>query len=108
MSGAKSIENLAGEIGLLQKPEIRGILSSDTVKHISSSRVHYEESLQNCERICGLSRIVRSLVIPSLENIVTWHERDLTQSSAERFIIPQACILVDDMLQQMGNIIASL
>jgi adenylosuccinate lyase len=51
---------------------------------------------------------VRSLVIPSLENIVTWHERDLTQSSAERFITPEACILVDYMLYMMNTVISGL
>jgi adenylosuccinate lyase len=61
-----------------------------------------------CERVCGLARIVRSLVIPALENVVTWHERDLTQSSAERFILPEACILVDYMLLSMSTVIANL
>jgi adenylosuccinate lyase len=105
---AASIENLAAGILGLQRSENKEISSLDNEKHISSSRVLFEQNLKNCERICGFSRIVRSLVIPSLENIVTWHERDLTQSSAERFTIPQACILVDDMLQQMSNTIASL
>jgi len=61
-----------------------------------------------CERVCGLARIVRSLVVPALENVVTWHERDLTQSSAERFILPETCILVDYMLFLMTNIVANL
>jgi len=51
---------------------------------------------------------MRSLVVPALENIPTWHERDLTQSSAERFIIPEACILTDYMLSLITNIIANL
>ena len=61
-----------------------------------------------CERVCGLSKVVRSLVAPALENNVTWHERDLTQSSAERFIIPEACILTDYMLVLMADIISRL
>jgi adenylosuccinate lyase len=55
-----------------------------------------------------LARIVRGLVVPALENVVTWHERDLTQSSAERFIIPEACILVDYMLFLMSDIVGNL
>jgi adenylosuccinate lyase len=47
-------------------------------------------------------------VIPALENVITWHERDLTQSSAERFIIPEVCILVDHVLSLMTNVIANL
>jgi adenylosuccinate lyase len=55
-----------------------------------------------------LAKIVRSVVAPALENIKTWHERDLTQSSTERFVIPQACILVDYMLSLMSSILAGL
>ena len=61
-----------------------------------------------CERVCGLAKIVRSLVVPALENVPTWHERDLTQTSSERFIIPEACILVDYMLYLMTNILTGL
>jgi adenylosuccinate lyase len=61
-----------------------------------------------CERVSGLAKVMRSLVVPALENIPTWHERDLTQSSAERFIIPEACILTDYMLNLMTNIIEDL
>jgi len=61
-----------------------------------------------CERVSGLAKIMRSLVVPALEDIPTWHERDLTQSSAERFIIPEACILIDYMLVLMMNILANL
>lgn len=56
------------------------------------------EALDACRTVCGLARFVRSLLIPALENISIRHEQDLTQSSSERFIIPQACILVDYML----------
>jgi len=51
---------------------------------------------------------MRSLVIPAFEDVPTWHERDLTQTSAERFIIPEACILVDYMLYLMTNILDGL
>jgi adenylosuccinate lyase len=61
-----------------------------------------------CERVSGLAKIMRSLVVPALENVPTWHERDLTQSSAERFIIPEACILTDYMLVLMTNILKNL
>lgn len=61
-----------------------------------------------CERVCGLAKIVRGLVVPALENVQTWHERDLTQSSAERFILPESCILVDYMLVLMTDIVSGL
>ena len=63
---------------------------------------------ETCERLCGLARIVRSQVVPALENVLTWHERDLTQSSAERFIIPETCILVEYMLFLMKDVVANL
>jgi adenylosuccinate lyase len=61
-----------------------------------------------CEKVCGLAKIVRGLVVPALENVQTWHERDLTQSSAERFVLPEACILVDYMLALMTDIVSKL
>ena len=53
-----------------------------------------------CERISGLARVVRGNVIPALENISLWHERDLTHSSVERVILPDSSILVHYMLNQ--------
>ena len=55
-----------------------------------------------------MARIVRSLALPAMENVVTWHERDLTQSSAERFIFPEACILTDYLLDLITSVIANL
>jgi adenylosuccinate lyase len=60
------------------------------------------------ERLCGLARLVRSMVIPALENIPTWHERDLTNSSVERVILPDASILTDYILRQFAAIVRGL
>ena len=68
----------------------------------------HKRNPETCERVCGLARIVRSLSIPAMEDIVTWHERDLTQSSAERFLIPEACIVTDYVLSLMVAILANL
>jgi adenylosuccinate lyase len=68
----------------------------------------HKRNPETCERICGLARIARSLVVPALEDVTTWHERDLTQSSAERFVFPEICILTDYMLFLMNNIIDNL
>ncbi|MEM2562019.1 MAG: lyase family protein, partial [Candidatus Bathyarchaeia archaeon] len=106
---ASSLENFATEIRELQRPEIGELYEPFEIsKQVGSSTMPHKRNPEKCERICGLARIVRSLVIPALENVVTWHERDLTQSSAERFIIPEAFILVDYMLHLMTNIIAGL
>ncbi|MGB9853800.1 MAG: adenylosuccinate lyase [Candidatus Bathyarchaeales archaeon] len=106
---ASSLENFATEIRELQRPEIGELFESfEEEKQVGSSTMPHKRNPETCERICGLARIVRSLVIPALENVTTWHERDLTQSSAERFIIPEACILTDYLLFLMSNIVANL
>jgi len=68
----------------------------------------HKQNPETCERVCGLARIVRSLSTPAFEDMITWHERDLTQSSAERFILPESNILLDYMLSLMCNIVANL
>lgn len=106
---AASLENFAVEIRELQRPEI-GELSEpfEKAKQVGSSTMPHKRNPETCETVCGLARIVRSLVVPELENVITWHERDLTQSSAERFVIPETCILTDHMLVKMISIISGL
>jgi adenylosuccinate lyase len=106
---ASSLENFATEIRELQRPEIGELFESfEAGNQVGSSTMPHKRNPEICERICGLSRIVRSLVVPSLENVVTWHERDLTQSSAERFILPEACIIVDYILALMIDVVSHL
>jgi len=106
---AASLENFATEIRELQRPEIGELFEAfEEKKQVGSSTMPHKRNPETCERICGLSRIIRSLSIPSIENIVTWHERDLTQSSTERFIFPEACILVDYLLYLMIKVINNL
>ena len=106
---ASTLDNFATEIRELQRPEIGELFEFFEVeKQVGSSTMSHKRNPELCERVCGLARIVRSLVIPALENVVTWHERDLTQSSAERFILPETCILADYMLFLMTNIVANM
>ncbi|MEM3702820.1 MAG: adenylosuccinate lyase [Candidatus Bathyarchaeia archaeon] len=106
---ASSLENFATEIRELQRPEIGELFEPfEAERQVGSSTMPHKRNPETCERVCGLARVARSLTVPALENVVTWHERDLTQSSAERFIIPEACILVDYMLFLMHNIVANL
>ncbi|NWF87059.1 adenylosuccinate lyase [Candidatus Bathyarchaeota archaeon] len=106
---ASTLDNFATEIRELQRPEIGELFERFEVeKQVGSSTMPQKRNPELCERVCGLARIARSLVIPALENVVTWHERDLTQSSVERFILPETCILVDYMLFLMTNIVADL
>jgi adenylosuccinate lyase len=106
---ASSLENFATEIRELQRPEIGELFESfEAEKQVGSSTMPHKRNPETCERVCGLARIVRSLVVPALEDVTTWHERDLTQSSAERFIFPEACILVDYLLFLMSDIVVNL
>ena len=106
---ATSLENFATEIRELQRPEIAEVFESfEAKKQVGSSTMPHKQNPEICERVCGLARIVRSLEMPALEDMVTWHERDLTQSSAERFILPESSILLDYILSLMVNIVANL
>jgi adenylosuccinate lyase len=106
---ASTLDNFATEIRELQRPEIAELFEPfEKARQVGSSTMPHKRNPITCERICGLAKVMRSLVLPALENIPTWHERDLTQSSAERFIIPEACILLDYMLMLMTKIIANL
>jgi adenylosuccinate lyase len=106
---ACTLDNIATEIRELQRTEIGELFEPfKKEKQVGSSTMPHKRNPELCERICGLARILRSLVVPVLENIATWHERDLTQSSAERFIIPEACILTDYILVLITGILKNL
>jgi len=106
---ASSLDKFATEIRNLQRPEIAELAEPfEFDKQIGSSAMPHKKNPIICENICSLAKIIRSLVIPALENVVTWHERDLTQSASERFIIPEAFILLDHMLINMIYVLSKL
>lgn len=106
---ASTLDKIATEIRELQRTEIAEVYEPfERGKQVGSSTMPHKRNPELCERVSGLAKVMRSLVIPALENIPTWHERDLTQSSSERFIIPEACILVDYMLYLMTHILSNL
>lgn len=106
---ASSLDNIATEIRELQRPEIAELFEAfEHKKQVGSSTMPHKRNPELCERICGLAKVLRGLVAPSLENVATWHERDLTQSSSERFIIPEACIVLDHMLFLAIDVLTNL
>jgi len=106
---ASTLEKFATEIRELQRPEIGELQEAFDVKtQVGSSTMPHKVNPIYAERVCGLAKTVRGLVIPALENIPTWHERDLTQSSSERVIIPTAFILLDYMLALMIRLLSGL
>jgi len=106
---ASTLDKIATEIRELQRTEIGEVSEPfEREKQVGSSTMPHKRNPEICERVSGLAKIMRSLTVPALENIPTWHERDLTQSSAERFIIPETCILTDYMLALTVNVLTYL
>jgi adenylosuccinate lyase len=106
---ASTLDNIASEIRELQRPEIAEAFEAfEQKKQVGSSTMPHKRNPMISERICGLAKLLRSLVSPALENVTTWHERDLTQSSCERFVIPEECILIDYMLILMIKVLKGL
>ena len=106
---AGSLDKFATEIRNLQRPEINELAEPFEVgKQVGSSTMPQKRNPWRSENISSLAKIERSLVAPALESIVTWHERDLTQSASERFVIPEAFILIDHVLDSMIRILSGL
>ncbi len=105
---ASSIEQFATEIRNLQRTEIAEVEEPFRARQRGSSAMPHKRNPIRSERLCGLARLVRSMVIPALENIATWHERDLTNSSVERVILPEPSILTDYILRQFASLVRGL
>jgi adenylosuccinate lyase len=106
---ASSLEKMATEIRNLQRTEIDEVEESfDVEKQVGSSTMAQKRNPVLSENICGLARIVRAMLVPSFENMIMWHERDLTNSSAERITLPHACILTDDIIQKSCKLFSNL
>src|SRR5213083_1346805 len=105
---AASLEKFCTEVRNLQRTEIAEVAEAFEAKQVGSSTMAQKENPVASENVCSLARIVRSLVTPALENIPLWHERDLTNSAAERIILPHACVLIDEMLAKTTEIFRTL
>jgi adenylosuccinate lyase len=96
---ASTLDKMALEIRNLQRTEIKELGESfDPDKQVGSSTMPHKMNPITAERICGISRVVMAYVSTALQNNPLWHERDLTNSSAERIILPESCILTDYIL----------
>ncbi len=105
---AASAEKIAKEIRNLQRTEIAEVFESFHKKQVGSSTMPQKRNPHKSERICSLSRIVRSAVAPAMENIALEHERDLTNSAAERVIFPESFMLTDYLLRQLDEVLSGL
>ncbi|MCX7785796.1 MAG: adenylosuccinate lyase [candidate division WOR-3 bacterium] len=105
---AAGLERIATEIRNLQRTEIGELAEPFGKAQRGSSAMPHKKNPIICERICSLARLVRSYVPVGLENVVQWHERDLTNSANERIIIPSATSLVHYMIIQLNKVLAGL
>ncbi|MBO6272192.1 adenylosuccinate lyase [bacterium] len=105
---ASVIEQIATEIRHLQRTEVREVEEGFSKKQKGSSAMPHKKNPVLSENLCGLARVVRNNVNTAMENIVLWHERDISHSSAERIIFPDSLILVDFMLNRLTNIFSNL
>ncbi|MBI2234054.1 MAG: adenylosuccinate lyase [Micavibrio aeruginosavorus] len=105
---ASSIENLAIEIRHLQRSEVREAEEYFSPGQKGSSAMPHKRNPVLSENLTGLARIVRSNVMPALENVALWHERDISHSSAERVIAPDSCMALDFSLVRLTGIIDRL
>jgi len=105
---ASSLEKFATEIRGLQRTEVGEVAEPFAPGQQGSSAMPHKRNPELAERVCGLARVVRSAALPALENVVLWHERDISHSSVERIILPDACLALDYMLRTFTHIMEGL
>ena len=102
------LERMALEIRNLQRTEVREIFEPFGVGQKGSSAMPHKRNPIKCERICGMSRLLRGYALTSMENIALWHKRDISHSSTERVIWPDAFNIAVFMLRSMKKILSGL
>ena len=105
---AASLEKFATEIRNLQRTDIAEVEEPFRKGQRGSSSMPHKRNPVKCEQIAGLARLVRGFLIPALENVTLWHERDISHSSVERVTLPDATILLDYMLDRFRTILEGL
>ncbi len=103
-----TLEKIATEIRHLQKTEVLEAEEFFSKGQKGSSAMPHKRNPITCERIAGLSRVLRGNALAGMENVALWHERDITHSSVERIVIPDSCILLDFMLHETTKVIDTL
>jgi adenylosuccinate lyase len=105
---ASSLERLATEVRHLQRTEVGEAEEHFTAGQKGSSAMPHKRNPVLSENLCGLARMVRAGVVPAMENVALWHERDISHSSVERFIAPDATITLDFALVRAAGLIEKL
>ena len=105
---ATSLERFATEIRHLARTEVREVEEPFAAGMKGSSAMPHKRNPKVAERICGLARVVRANALVGMENVPLWHERDISQSSAERMVLPDSFLALDYMLDRFHWIVAGL
>ncbi|MEM0063767.1 MAG: adenylosuccinate lyase [Metallosphaera sp.] len=102
-----SMDRFSIEVRELMRPEI-GEVAEGVGNRVGSSTMPHKENPVTAEKIGGLAKVLRGLVLSEMENIPLWHERDLTNSSSERFIISHAFLIIDEMIDSFNELLSNL
>src|SRR5881398_2986667 len=105
---AGTLERIATEIRHLQRSEISEAFEPFGKEQKGSSAMPHKRNPVLTERVCGLARVVRGNLVTAFENTALWHERDISHSSAERVVFPDACAAVDFMAVEMTKVLQGL
>ncbi|MCX8100847.1 MAG: adenylosuccinate lyase [Geminicoccaceae bacterium] len=105
---ASAIERLATEIRHLQRTEVGEAEEFFHAGQKGSSAMPHKRNPVLSENLCGLARMIRASIVPALENVVLWHERDISHSSVERVMLPDACVLSDFALDRLAGLVDRL
>ena len=105
---AASLEKFATEIRSLQRTEVREVEEPFGEGQTGSSAMPHKRNPELSERVCGLARLIRGHSVTALENVALWHERDISHSSAERIILPDASLALDYILSLFNHVMQGL
>jgi adenylosuccinate lyase len=105
---AASLERFALEVRHLARTEVREVEEPFGRGQKGSSAMPHKRNPITAERICGLARVLRGFVVPALENVALWHERDISHSSVERVVLPDAFLALDYMLDRFTWLVEGL
>ncbi len=102
------LEKIATEIRHLQRTEVGEVAEPFAKTQKGSSAMPHKHNPISSENICGLARVLRGYVVPAMEDVALWHERDISHSSVERILLPDATSLIDYMLDRYAGVLAGL
>jgi adenylosuccinate lyase len=105
---ASGIERVAVEVRHLQRSEVREAEEFFHAGQKGSSAMPHKRNPVQSENLTGLARMIRAAVVPALENVALWHERDISHSAVERVMLPDACVLADFALDRLAGLVARL